>query len=69
MELVEGPTGQRMERGRIPVPEALAIGRQIAVALEYAHQKGNRPSGSEAGQRQAAARWGSKCWTSGWQRM
>jgi len=41
MELVEGPTlAERMERGRIPVPEALAIARQIAEALEYAHEKG-----------------------------
>jgi cytochrome c peroxidase len=41
MELVEGPTlTERMERGRIPVPEALAIARQIAEALEYAHEKG-----------------------------
>jgi Tol biopolymer transport system component len=41
MELVEGPTlAERMERGRIPVPEALAIAKQIAEALEYAHEKG-----------------------------
>jgi serine/threonine protein kinase len=41
MELVEGPTlAERMERGRIPIPEALAIARQIAEALEYAHEKG-----------------------------
>jgi eukaryotic-like serine/threonine-protein kinase len=41
MELVEGPTlAECMERGRIPVPEALAIARQIAEALEYAHEKG-----------------------------
>jgi serine/threonine protein kinase/Tol biopolymer transport system component len=41
MELVEGPTlADRLERGRIPVPEALAIAKQIAEALEYAHEKG-----------------------------
>ena len=41
MELVEGPTlAERMARGRIPIPEALAIARQIAEALEYAHEKG-----------------------------
>ena len=41
MELVEGPTlAERMERGRIPIPEALAIARQIAEALEYAHETG-----------------------------
>ena len=41
MELVEGPTlAERMARGRIPIAEALAIARQIAEALEYAHEKG-----------------------------
>ena len=40
MELVEGPTlAERMARGRIASPEALAIARQIAEALEYAHEK------------------------------
>jgi eukaryotic-like serine/threonine-protein kinase len=41
MELVEGPTlAERMARGRIPVPEALELGKQIAEALEFAHEKG-----------------------------
>ena len=41
MELVEGPTlAERIARGRVPVPEALAIARQIAEALEYAHERG-----------------------------
>jgi serine/threonine protein kinase len=41
MELVEGPTlAERMAKGRIPVSEALAIAKQIAEALEYAHEKG-----------------------------
>jgi serine/threonine-protein kinase len=41
MELVEGPTlAERMAQGPIPVEEALAIARQIAEALEYAHEKG-----------------------------
>jgi serine/threonine protein kinase len=41
MELVEGPTlAERNARGRLPIPEALAIARQIADALEYAHEKG-----------------------------
>jgi len=41
MELVEGPTlAERIARKRIPVKEALAIARQIAEALEYAHEKG-----------------------------
>src|SRR5882672_6722313 len=41
MELVEGETLQaRIQRGAIPVDEALAIARQIADALEAAHEKG-----------------------------
>jgi serine/threonine-protein kinase len=41
MELVEGPTlAQRIAAGPIPIPEALAIARQIAEALEGAHEKG-----------------------------
>jgi len=41
LELVEGEDlAQRLERGRIPVDETLAIARQIAEALEEAHAKG-----------------------------
>ncbi|HVS03843.1 MAG TPA: protein kinase [Thermoanaerobaculia bacterium] len=41
MELVEGPTlGERLALGAVPVDEALAIARQIAEALEEAHEKG-----------------------------
>src|SRR5438874_11821471 len=41
MELVEGPTlAERIASGAIPLGEALAIGRQIADALEAAHEKG-----------------------------
>jgi serine/threonine protein kinase/WD40 repeat protein len=40
LELVEGDTlAQRIARGPIPVEEALAIARQIAEALEAAHEK------------------------------
>jgi Tol biopolymer transport system component/tRNA A-37 threonylcarbamoyl transferase component Bud32 len=40
MELVEGPTlGQRISQGPIPLEEALAIARQIADALDAAHEK------------------------------
>jgi hypothetical protein len=40
MELVEGPTlAQRIQRGAIPAGEALTIAKQIADALEAAHQK------------------------------
>lgn len=41
MELVEGPTlADRIAGGAIPEPEAIAIARQIAEALEAAHEKG-----------------------------
>jgi serine/threonine-protein kinase len=41
MELVEGEDlGARIARGPLPVEEAIAIARQIAEALEAAHEKG-----------------------------
>jgi Tol biopolymer transport system component/predicted Ser/Thr protein kinase len=41
MELVEGPTlADRIKAGALPLEEALTIGRQIADALEAAHEKG-----------------------------
>jgi serine/threonine-protein kinase len=41
MELVEGETlADRVARGRIPIDEALPIARQIAEALEAAHEQG-----------------------------
>jgi serine/threonine-protein kinase len=41
MELVEGPTlADRIKQGAIPLDEALNIARQIADALEAAHEKG-----------------------------
>ena len=41
MELVEGEDlAERLKRGAIPVDEALAIAKQIAEALEAAHEKG-----------------------------
>jgi serine/threonine-protein kinase len=41
MELVEGPTlADRVARGALPVDEALPIARQIADALEAAHEQG-----------------------------
>src|SRR5205085_9462038 len=41
MELVEGPTlAERIDSGAIPLDEALPIARQIAGALEAAHEKG-----------------------------
>jgi serine/threonine protein kinase len=41
MELVEGPTlAERLKEGAIPLEESLSIARQIADALEAAHEKG-----------------------------
>jgi Tol biopolymer transport system component len=41
MELVEGPTlAERLESGSLPLEEALLLARQIAEALEEAHDKG-----------------------------
>src|ERR1700722_19662495 len=41
MELVEGPTlAERIAEGPVPLDEALEIARQVADALEAAHEKG-----------------------------
>ena len=41
LELVEGGTlADRIERGAVPLDEALAIARQIALALQAAHDRG-----------------------------
>ena len=41
MELVPGPTlAERLKDGPLPIPECIAIARQITEALEEAHEKG-----------------------------
>ena len=41
MELVEGPTlADRVKAGPIPVDESVRVARQIADAVEYAHERG-----------------------------
>ncbi|HEV2387852.1 MAG TPA: protein kinase [Candidatus Acidoferrales bacterium] len=41
MELVEGPTlADRVQSGALPLDEALPVARQVAEALEYAHERG-----------------------------
>ena len=41
LELVDGPTlADRLQHGSLPIAEALAIARQIAEALEAAHERG-----------------------------
>ena len=57
MELVEGEdSSQRIARGPIPLDEALPIAKQIAEALEAAHEQGHHPSRSEAREHQGPAR-------------
>jgi serine/threonine-protein kinase len=41
MELIEGESlHERIQKGRVPIDEALAIAKQIAEALEAAHERG-----------------------------
>jgi serine/threonine protein kinase len=41
MELVEGPTlADRIAQGSMPIEEVLPIAKQMAEALEYAHERG-----------------------------
>ena len=41
LELVEGGTlAERLKAGRLPLPEALSVARQVADALQAAHEKG-----------------------------
>ena len=51
LELVEGPTlADRIKRGPIPLDEALPIAKQIAEALEAAHEAGVIHRDPETGQ-------------------
>ena len=58
MELVEGDDlSQRIARGAIPLDEALPIAKQIAEALEAAHEQGHHSPRSEAREHQGSRRW------------
>ena len=58
MELVEGPTlADRIAQGPIPVEDALPIAKQIAEAVEAAHEQGIIHRDLETRQRERAARW------------
>ena len=57
LELVEGQTlAERIAQGPVQLDEALPIARQIADALEAAHEKGRHSPRSETGQHQATPR-------------
>ena len=57
LELIEGPTlSDRLSRGALPIREALGIARQIADGARGRARERDRPSGSQAGQRQDHAR-------------
>ena len=68
LEFVEGLTlAERIERGPLDLHETLTIARQIADAVESAHEQGIIHQGPQAGQYQGSERrYRSRSWTSAW---
>ena len=69
MELVEGTTlAERIARGPIPLDEALPIAKQIADALEAAHEQGIIHRDLKPANIKVRPDGTVKVWTSGWRR-
>ena len=69
LELVEGPTlADRISKGPIPIDEALPIAKQIAEALEAAHEAGVIHRDLKPANIKVREDGPSRCWISGWPR-
>ena len=69
MELVDGPTlADRIAQGPLPLDEALPIARQIAEALEAAHERGIIHRDLKPANIKLTAPAPSRCSTSAWRR-
>ena len=66
LELVDGPTlAERIAQGPIPVTEALLIAKQIAEALEAAHEQGIIHRDLKPANVKVREDGTAKCWISG----
>ena len=69
LELVEGRTlADRIAQGAMPIEDALPIARQIAEALEAAHEAGVIHRDLKPANIKVREDGPSRCWTLGWRR-